>query len=321
MELQSHIPLQSSKKGIDLNSNVLLIGSCFSDSIGAKLRYYQFKAEVNPFGVIFNPISIQKLIARVVQQDYFSETDFFEDGGLWKSYELHSEFVKSSNESALLEANTKLNEVSVDLTKATHIIITLGTAWVYELIASSEVVSNCHKQDSKLFDKRLLSVDEIQIPLKEIIRLVRSINPEITFVFTISPVRHTKDGFVENQRSKSHLITALHHVLDKDQSLDYFPSYEILMDELRDYRFYDRDLIHPNALAVDYIWEKFMEVSVDQNTKNDLKRIGKIQSGLSHNAFQPNSEAHQKFLKTIAEQIAALEEKYPNRKWNFKSMA
>lgn len=318
MELQTQIALRSSKNPIDYESKVLLLGSCFSDSIGEKLLNFQFDVLSNPFGVIFNPVSLHRLIRRAIDSEEFVESDFFCDREQWQCYELHSTFNRESQEEAIKEANKALTSFRSYLEEATHLILTLGTAQGYLLKVRKQMVSNCHKQEAKLFEKQLLSISKIEEALKQIHTLVRAVNPTIGFVYTLSPVRHRKDGFVENQRSKAHLCAAIHKVIDQDTSIDYFPSYELLLDELRDYRFYDRDLLHPNALAVDYIWDLFTKVSMTDKTLESLKKVSQISKGFSHRPFQPNTESHRLFLETLEEKIGELQKEYPSKIWTFK---
>lgn len=319
MELQTHIPLVQFEKRIDYYSNVALLGSCFSDSMGHKLAYYQFNTCINPFGVVYNPISLLRLFERTLEAKEFTKEDFFYDREQWQSYELHSSFNQTQQERAVEKVNESLRAFKTFLDSATHLILTLGTAWVYTLKEGGSIVSNCHKQEASKFSKRILSVSEIELALEQIQKMAKSLNPELKLIFTISPVRHLKDGFVENQRSKAHLITALHSFLEKDSNADYFPSYEILLDELRDYRFYDRDLLHPNALGVDSIWEHFREAYLDKSTMEDVQLVSQIQTGLAHRPFNVQSDAHQKFLLSIEAKKAFLLEKYPIKTWTFNT--
>ncbi|GAG96622.1 unnamed protein product, partial [marine sediment metagenome] len=188
-------------------------------------------------------------------------------------------------------------------------IITLGTAWVYRFIETNELVGNCHKVPQKKFLKELLSIDEIVVSLENIISLIKDFNPKTTILFTVSPVRHLKDGFIENSQSKAHLLAAIHQVIENTTSgarIHYFPSYEIMLDDLRDYRFYKRDMIHPNLTAIDYIWEKFQQAWLDDKTTSIMKEVDTIQKGLAHIPFNPKSEQHQQFLKNLQHKIQVL---------------
>ena len=306
MKLQTNIPLTSQENQIDYNSKVLLLGSCFVENIGEKLEYYKFQNLQNPFGILFHTIAIEKLVSRAIQNTLFKEEDVYFHNELWYSFEVHSSVFASEKELLLQILNEKLVELRSYLLSASHIIITYGTAWVYRFIETNSIVANCNKIPQKKFTKELLSVDAIAASTRNIISLIKDINPKVNFITTISPVRHLKDGFVENNRSKAHLISGLQAVIDeaskKESTLsqvEVFPSFEIMMDELRDYRFYKEDMIHPNNTAISIIWNAFNEVWIADKTKQQQKEIGAIQTGLSHKPFHPESKGHQKFLKDL----------------------
>jgi lysophospholipase L1-like esterase len=313
MNLQTKIKLQPQKfNQIDYNSKVLLLGSCFSENIGEKFNYFKFQSVVNPIGILFQPLAIENLIARAINKNYYSDEELYFTNEQWCCLDAHSRLNKVSQHDLLSELNTQLNVANGELQKATHIVITLGTAWVYRHIESDKIVANCHKIPQKKFLKELLSVEEITQSLEAVITLLRSVNPKVNILFTVSPVRHLKDGFIENNRSKSYLLTAMHHVVDSRNQIYYFPSYEIMMDELRDYRFYKTDMVHPNQLAVDYIWEKFSAVWLSDDALHTLKIVGNIQAKKAHRAFNSNSRAHQEFLTKLQSEIEDLQEKYPH---------
>jgi hypothetical protein len=216
----------------------------------------------------------------------------------------------SSKEEALNQLNQASALINTALKSNTHIIITLGTSWIYRFSESGKIVTNCHKVPQHKFKKELLSIVEINKSLSSIISLIRKVNPDINFIFTVSPIRHLKDGFIENQQSKSHLISALHQIIKKQENTFYFPSYEIMMDELRDYRFYKEDMIHPNQIAINYIWEKFYENWLSDEAIDLKKQVIKIQRGLEHKPFNPDSKKHQQFLFSLQEKIEILKKKY-----------
>ncbi|WP_324025440.1 GSCFA domain-containing protein [Maribacter sp. BPC-D8] len=310
MNLLTKIPLSKSKNPIDYSSQLLLLGSCFSENIGAKLEYYKFQRLQNPFGILFHPLAIEKLIQKSVNQELFIEADVFNANEQWHSFDAHSCMSNPSKEKITIDLNEALNSTAAQLKNASHIIITLGTAWVYRNTSSNQVVANCHKVAQSNFTKELLSVDEVAESLKRIIALVQSVNPSAHFIFTVSPVRHLKDGFVENQLSKSHLISAIHKVLEN--KISYFPSYELMMDELRDYRFYAKDMIHPNEVAIDYIWERFVEVWIAPSAYLTMEKVQKIQRGLLHRPFNEKSEQHQKFLLKLNVLKSEIHKEYPD---------
>lgn len=314
MKLQTIVPLRKAEQPIDYSSKMLLLGSCFVENMGEKLDYYKFRSLQNPFGILFHPLALENLVERALSGKTYHVDEVFEQNGIWHCFDAHSDLNALSREDLLNHINQRLQETKAGLEDATHVIMTLGTAWVYENIASRKVVANCHKVPQKKFEKRLLSTEEIQSSLYRLVNWVQQVNPKANLIFTVSPVRHLKDGFVENQQSKSHLITALHSVLSS-RALSYFPAYEIMMDELRDYRFYGKDLVHPNELAVEYIWEKFKSTWISPDCYPVMDEVNGVQKGLLHRPFNPDSEAHQMFRKSLRTKITYLQERYPFMKF------
>jgi len=317
MNLKTDIPLTKQQHNqIDYNSKLLLIGSCFSENIGEKFKYFKFQSRVNPFGILFHPLAIENLITRAINQDYYTEDELTFHNEQWCCLDAHSKLNSASKSDLLKRLNAQIKFTNQQIKESTHIIITLGTSWVYRHIASDNIVANCHKLPQKQFLKELLSVEQILESLEAIISLVRSINPKVNFIFTVSPVRHIKDGFIENTRSKAHLITAIHQITKGNRSLSevemYFPSYEIMMDELRDYRFYSADMIHPNEVAINYIWDKFIKVWISETSNLTMQDIETVQKGLKHKPFNSNSEAHQLFIAKLEKLIKDLCKKYPH---------
>lgn len=311
MNFTTKIPIAKSQQPITYASKIISLGSCFAENMGAKLAYFKFQNSTNPFGIIFNPVAIEKLINRAVHKIEFTEKDIFFHNEHWHCYEVHSELSNTSPELLLENLNKLLHHFRSELTEATHIILTYGTSWVYRLKASEEVVANCHKVPQNQFDKEILSVETIAQSIKNSIKLIQEVNPNCNFIFTVSPVRHIKDGFVENQRSKAHLITAIHSSNFHLPSSNYFPSYEIMMDELRDYRFYAEDMLHPNQTAIDYIWIQFFENYISEKEFATMQQVCDIQKALHHKPFNPLSKSHQKFLANLKDKIAQLQQKLP----------
>lgn len=314
MKLQTIIPLKKQSKNlIDYHSNILLLGSCFVENIGEKLTYFKFQTLQNPFGILFQPKAIETFVANVISQKTYSENDIFFHNEQWHCFDAHSRLSASLKERLLTELNNQIKSINQQISKATHIIITLGTAWVYRFLESNQVVANCHKVPQNQFKKELLSVEEIAQSLQTMAQLIQSVNPKASIIFTVSPVRHTKDGFVENTLSKAHLITAIHQVIPSlGARVLYFPSFEMMMDELRDYRFYAEDMLHPNAAAIQYIWEKFQYVWFSEAASKTMEAVGAIQKGLQHKPFNPNSEAHRQFLQNLKAQINRLCSQFPH---------
>jgi len=312
MQLSTQISILKSSHLIDYQTNILCLGSCFAQNMGEKFAYYKFQNSYNPFGIIFNPVSLERIIDRAVNHQKFTAEDLFYHNERWQCFEFHSELSNRNADEMLEQINCVLDQFRQDLQKATHFIITLGTAWVYRHLASQQIVANCHKVSQSEFEKELLSISQIQQSLVQITSKTRSLNPNVHFIFTISPVRHLKDGFVQNQQSKAHLISALHDFLQTDAAAvsSYFPAYEIMMDELRDYRFYADDLLHPSALAVEYIWQKFVDSQVSPESYTIMAEVDYIQKALAHRPFQPNSESHQKFLAQLQIRIEKLQKQF-----------
>ncbi len=321
MQFTTKIPVQKSSFPIDYDSKIMLLGSCFAENIGKKFSYFKYQATTNPFGIIFNAVSLEKLIRRVVENKKFTENDIFFYNELWHCYEVHSELSNPDKDLFLSHLNSILESTHRHIAALTHCIITLGTSWVYSNIETHEIVANCHKVPQKQFTKELLSIEQTEKSLQNIILLIHSVNPNCHFIFTVSPVRHIKDGFIENTLSKAHLIAAIHSILNKkfstslevtNQNRNYFPSYEIMMDELRDYRFYAEDMLHPNQTAIDYIWLRFYEHYISESAVKLMEEVDAIQKGLAHRPFNPNTESHQKFLAQLNLKIETIKKKLPH---------
>ena len=312
MHFTTKIPIATSLHTIDYSSKILLLGSCFSENIVGKFAYYKFQATSNPFGIIFNPFSIEKIVSRIVNKEFFTEKDVFFHNERWHCYEVHSELSIENKEEFLNQLNLIIQQSNNLIIQSTSIIITYGTSWVYRLKSNKKVVANCHKVPQNQFEKEILSVETIEKSIQNTIDLIHKINPKCNVIFTVSPVRHIKDGFVENQRSKAHLITAVQSIMNYELGIaNYFPSYEIMMDELRDYRFYDSDMLHPNQVAIDYIWERFCESNVLNECYPVMQEVETIQKGLAHRPFNRDSESHQQFLSHLNFKINTLVARFP----------
>ncbi len=312
MNFTTKIPIQKYNHPITYDSKIMLLGSCFAESMGNKFEYFKFQNTTNPFGIIFNPVSLAKLIERSAQKEYFTEEDIFFHNDLWHCYEVHSELSHTDKQLFLNNLNSVVELTHRHIGSLTHCIITLGTSWVYRNIETNEIVANCHKVPQKQFVKELLSPEIIAQSIESILFTISVVNPNCNFVFTVSPVRHLKDGFAENTLSKSHLISALHKTITYLPSpISYFPAYEILMDELRDYRFYAEDLLHPNQTAIDYIWIQFFENYISESEFGLMNEICEVQKALQHRPFNPNTESHLKFLEHLNLKIEQIKEKLP----------
>ncbi len=313
MQFRTKIPLTVKTPKIDYQSKILMIGSCFVENIGDKLDYYKLENLRNPFGILFHPGAIENFISRAINASVYSSEDVFYHNERWHCFEAHSVLSDSNQDKLLKKLNKNLQLTRNYLTEASHIVITLGTAWVYKNIETGKLVANCHKMPQKIFSKELLSLAEIEGSLHSLISALKTINPDLTIIFTVSPVRHLKDGVVENQMSKAHLIAALHKVINENNSIvTYFPAYEIMMDELRDYRFYAEDMLHPNPVAINYIWEKFVEVWFSSQAVSILKQIGSIQKSLAHRPFDEHSISYRTFSQKLQDKIKDLKKEIPH---------
>lgn len=294
-------------KTIDHNSRIVMLGSCFAENISKRLIDCGFNVVVNPMGILYNPKSIAAALDKLTTGIEFTEEELFCHNGLWASFMHHGSFSHADKDEALKMMNERLNEGHEQLKNATHLIITFGSAEVYE--RDGIVVSNCHKLPAREFTHRLLSVDEIKnLYNKE----TQNIAPLQT-IFTISPVRYMGEGAHHGQLNKATLLLATDEIC-KTTGTDYFPSYEIMMDELRDYRFYATDMIHPSDLAVDYIFERFADTYLTDEAIRTADEVRKIKKSLSHRPLHPNSEEYEKFKQKLSQQIDAIAKKYPNIK-------
>jgi hypothetical protein len=313
MLFRTKITIPKSNKPIDYNSKIVSLGSCFAENMAEKLDYFKFQNTCNPFGIIFNPVSIEKIIHKAISQELFTEKDIFFHNELWHSFDVHSDLSNSGKEELIANLNAILELTHQRISESSHIIITYGTSWIYRNIESNNIVANCHKVPQKQFLKEILSVETIENSIKNTIDLIQKVNPKANVIFTVSPVRHLKDGFVENQVSKANLIVAIYRKLQTEHckmGTEYFPSYEIMMDELRDYRFYAEDMLHPNSVAIDYIWERFFQTQIEEKIYPIMEEVCSIQKGLQHRPFNPNSESHLKFEEKLRGKITKLVSQY-----------
>jgi len=276
-----------------------------------KLDYFKFQNTCNPFGILFHTKAIETFITNTINEKKYSEKDVFFHDERWHCFEAHSKLSNPSKDILLEELNKQTRSTTHQLSTATHVVITLGTSWVYRFIEDDKIVANCHKVPQKQFLKELLSVDEVVNSLQAILVLLKQVNPKVSVIFTVSPIRHIKDGFVENNLSKSHLISGIHQVINERENTYYFPSYEIMMDELRDYRFYAKDMIHPSEMAINYIWEKFQQIWLASEASTTMDEVDKIQKRLLHKPFNPNSKSHQQFLQDLEEKKSMLQLQFP----------
>lgn len=310
-EFRTICSIEKSKKGLTYTDQILSLGSCFAEHIGKKLENAFFQVDINPFGVLYNPVSILNSISFLIERKQFTEADIFEYRSLWHSFSHSSLFSDRSPEIFLNKINSRLNKATELLQKTGFLLITFGTAWVYEEKKSGSVVSNCHTLPSSFFTRRRLSVEEIVQDYSVMISKLHALFPTLNFIFSVSPIRHWKDGAHENNLSKSILHLAIDQLQQQFSNVLYFPAYEIQLDELRDYRFYTSDMFHPSDVAVEYIWQRFSETYFDAATLKIMNEIMRLSSDLTHRPLHPDSEAFLKFQAQLEQKIVSLKNKYP----------
>ena len=312
MKLRTEIFPEKSELKIKPEDKIVTFGSCFADNIAGKFIEYKFRTLKNPFGVLYNPVSIANSVKIIYDKKLFSEKDLIFHQGEYHSFYHHSSFSSDNPADVINRINAGISSAHDFIKGANLIVLTFGTAWVYEYIETNEVVSNCHKIPANKFNRRKIDVRETTSAASRAIKLLKMINPELKILLTISPVRHWKDGAVENQRSKATLILAAEKLVEECDNVFYFPSYEIVIDDLRDYRFYSSDLVHPNNLAVEYIWEKFAEAYFPSETIAYLSEINKIKSAFNHKIRNRNAPETQLFIESTINKINEATNKYPH---------
>ncbi len=291
----------------------MVMGSCFAEHIGKRLADMKWRAELNPFGVLYNPLSISEALMQLMKFRQYGDEELtcFPDGG-WSTWLHHSRYSHSVKEMALATINASLEAGSRALAEADMLVITWGTAWVYQLRNTGEVVGNCHKVPEREFVRYRLSVEEIVAEYTQQLGRLWALNPKVRVLFTVSPVRHLKDTLHGNQLSKATLLLAVDELCRRyPDRLHYFPAYEIVMDELRDYRFYAEDMAHPSAQAVEYVWERFVEHVTDRDAQAFIAEWTKMVRAMAHRPFRPEAEEYKRFVEQNIEKIMALKERYP----------
>ena len=312
MNFQTSVELPAGLPAIRHADHILLMGSCFAENIGALLSDAKFRLELNPFGILYNPLSISSALREIATKKEYTEKDLFAYRGLWHSPMHHGSFSASTPEETLQHINVRLQQARKAMQQLDWLMLTFGTAYVYEQKETGKVVANCHKLPESNFNRRLLLVDEIVDEYTSLITSLAARNPNLKILFTVSPIRHIRDGMHANQLSKSTLLLAIDRLQQFfPQHVFYFPSYEIVLDELRDYRFYADDMLHPSPLAVRYLWERFSETFFSADTKQIMAEVEDIRRDLAHKPFHPASEAYQRFLGQIVLKIERLIGKYP----------
>lgn len=308
----TRVEIPRSVFGISYLDRLLFLGSCFADYTGTKLVEHGWDACVNPFGVLYNPLSVALGCQRLLRPYPFVESDLFEYQGMAHSFMHNGLFSNQSAAAALDGMNRSLSEAAACLSGVSCLAITFGTACVYRLKSDGRPVANCHKLPASCFDRELLPVDRIVREWSVLLEELRTVNPKLKVILTVSPVRHWKDGAHLNQISKSTLLLAEQALATQYAGwVSYFPAYELMMDELRDYRFYAEDMLHPSKVAVDYIWERFCDVYMNDRTKEDVKEVEAILRDTLHRPFHPSSDSYQRFLEQLLSKIKQLQDKHP----------
>ena len=302
---------------INHRHKLLLLGSCFTENIGDKLVAHKFSVLQNPNGILFNPVSVKEAVENYISNKIITESDLFYLNEGYHSWQHHSRFSGTTKEDAVQKINTSTNTAHHYLKETDVVIITLGSAWVYELTAKAanakvgNVAANNHKAPADWFNRRLLSNTEVIDLLNTTVSQLQQFNPFIKIIFTISPVRHLREGFVENNRSKAALINAVHAVTGHFKNVFYFPAYELVIDDLRDYRFYAEDMVHPNYAATNYVWEKFVTACIDEPSQELMKQINEINAAINHKPFNETSAAHRAFKLKYWNILQSMQQKYP----------
>lgn len=296
MEFQLPIQIDPLPQPIGYPDKIMLTGSCFTEHIGNALRDWKFDVLQNPHGILFDPSSVASGIISYMEGRPYEEKDLVYFNELWQSWQHHSQFSHTDRNEALQSINASLARAHAFLKEAKWLIVTLGSAFSYRLVENGMPVANCHRAPGQLFRKHLMTIEEINTTLDGCLYRLFQFNPDLQVIFTVSPVRHIRDGVVENNRSKARLIESVHHLVNKFGRLYYFPAYELVIDVLRDYRFYDIDMVHPNYPATQFVLEHFTRNYIDKGSQSIMEEVRRIVIARRHKPFQPSTQAHKRFL-------------------------
>jgi hypothetical protein len=311
MEFQLPITIPSLPQPIGYGDKLLLVGSCFTEHIGNALRDWKFETLQNPNGILFDPASVATSLISYIRPQHYGEEDLVFFNELWQSWQHHGIFSHVDRDQCLAAVNASQVRAHAFLREADWLVITLGSAWSYRLVDGGAAVANCHRAPAQTFYKHLMTIEEINTALDSCLHQLFYFNPNLQVLFTVSPVRHIRDGVVDNNRSKARLIESVHHLVGKFNRLFYFPAYELVVDVLRDYRFFDIDMVHPNYPATAFVLEKFVQHCVDEPGRRLLEEIKKIVIARRHKPFQPSTQAHRRFLQDHWQKTAELIRQYP----------
>ncbi len=312
MDFRTIVKIPSYSFTISYTDKILLFGSCFAEHIGNKLLEHKFDVNINPFGILYNPMSINSALNDLLNKKIYTEKDLLQQNDIFHSFSHHSRFSSTDMKTCLNTINESLEKAYNDLQNSNFLLITFGTAYVYYLKENNSVVSNCHKLSEKLFIRKRLNINNIVENYTILINKLKAINPSLNIIFTVSPIRHWKDGAHNNQLSKSILLLAIEQLQEEFENVNYFPSYEIIMDELRDYRFYADDMLHISDFAISYIWKQFSASLLSTETQEKMQQWEKIRKALTHKPFNQNSKEYQLFIQKNIEILNNLKTLYPN---------
>lgn len=313
MEFCTRITIPKATFSFSYQEQMIGLGSCFAENIGNKLADNKFMVDINPFGTLYNPASVALAIRRLLNPQRFTSENLFLHEGVYHSFMHHSRFSSPSETDCLDLINTRLEKSSENIRKTAHLVITWGTAWVYQVKNTGEVVSNCHKLPEHTFNRTMLSVQDIIGDWNPLLLSLWEQNPKLKILFTVSPIRHWKDGAHGNQLSKATLLLAIDQLQQKyPEQIDYFPAYEIMMDELRDYRFYADDMLHPSSLAIEHIWDRFSQNRLSKESYETLKEWHDIRKAINHKPFQPDSKAYKQFILQTLLKMERINKKMPS---------
>lgn len=314
MQFHLSFPVAPLSTAIQYKQELLLMGSCFAEEIGEKLQEHRFNTLINPHGILYNPLSITGALTSYLDGKVYTQEDLFQHNDSWNSWDHHSRFSGLTPEATLENINRMQAAAVQSIDNADWLILTLGSAHAYVLKENNRLVGNCHKVPAGNFYKRMLTVDEIVTALDNVMHRLFFRNKKINILFTVSPVRYIRDGVVENNLSKAVLLQSVHHLVNKFNRLFYFPAYELVIDDLRDYRFYKEDLVHPNELAINYVWEQVIKAAISEGSQGLLHQIADINRAARHRPFNPESSQHQQFLRTYAGRVEQLMVEHPELK-------
>jgi hypothetical protein len=311
MEFQLPISLGSLARPIRYTDKIMLTGSCFTEHIGDALRDWKFDTLQNPNGILFDASSVASSLISYIEPRQYGPDDLIYLNELWQSWQHHSIFSGVDQSEVLRGINGSQRRAHAFLKEADWLIITLGSAFSYRLADGGTAVANCHRAPGKSFVKHLMTIEEIQTALDTCLYQLFYFNRKVRVIFTVSPVRHIRDGVVENNRSKARLLESVHHLVGKFHRLHYFPAYELVIDVLRDYRFFDVDMVHPNYPATQFVLEKFTEFGIDPTARPLMEELKKLTTARRHRPMHPSTAAHAQFMRSNYEKAAALTAQYP----------